>query len=126
MDNLLAGKETIDAILSSEGSVSSSLNPNATITGGVSSSEEIGGSIGQQQAFSGELSESNGMELALVPRVTLSAELTLPESRAGGTNDYEELINKPKINSVTLIKDKSFEDLGLISLTNLDLEALLQ
>ncbi len=40
--------------------------------------------------------------------------------------DYEKLINLPKINGVTLIKDKSFEALGLESLANSEIEALLQ
>ena len=32
---------------------------------------------------------------------------------SGGTSDYTELSNKPSINHVTLVGDKSFEDLGL-------------
>ena len=35
-------------------------------------------------------------------------------------NDYEKLHNKPKINGVELIQDKSFEDLGFSELTALD------
>lgn len=33
------------------------------------------------------------------------------------TNDYEELVNKPSIESVTLVGDKTFEQLGLSSIT---------
>ena len=40
-------------------------------------------------------------------------------------NDYEGLKNKPSIEGVELIKDKTFEDLGAISLTNLEIEELL-
>lgn len=32
----------------------------------------------------------------------------------GGTDDYEELENKPKINGVELIGDKSLSDLGIV------------
>lgn len=38
--------------------------------------------------------------------------------------DYEALFNKPKINTVTLIGDKSFEDLGLESITNTELNEM--
>lgn len=42
-----------------------------------------------------------------------------------GTNDYNHLINQPKINEVRLRGNKSLEDLGLISMSNIDIEALL-
>ena len=35
-------------------------------------------------------------------------------------NDYEKLKNKPSINGVELVQDKSFEDLGFSELTALD------
>lgn len=38
--------------------------------------------------------------------------------------DYEALYNKPKINTVTLIGDKSFEDLGLERITNTELNEM--
>ena len=126
VDNTLIGKETIDAVLSADGAVSSSLDATGAITGRVSSTGSIGGQVSPNQNVEGGLKEPDNMELNLAPRPTISAKLTLPESRAGGTNDYEELINKPKINSVTLIKNKSFEDLGLLGLTNMELDALLQ
>lgn len=40
-------------------------------------------------------------------------------------NDYEQLKNKPKIESVTLSGNKTFEDLGLSSISNTDLMDLL-
>ena len=43
----------------------------------------------------------------------------------GGTTDYEKLINKPRIEGEELIGDKSFEDLHMHVLTNLEIEALL-
>lgn len=45
---------------------------------------------------------------------------------SGGTNDYEKLKNKPLINGVELIKNKSFDDLGMSSITNQQLEDLLK
>lgn len=37
----------------------------------------------------------------------------------GGTNDYEDLINRPKIEGVELIGNKTFENLGIASATDL-------
>lgn len=45
---------------------------------------------------------------------------------SGGTNDYEKLKNKPQINGIELIKNKSFDDLGMSSITNQELEDLLK
>lgn len=41
-------------------------------------------------------------------------------------NDYNLLDNKPSIENVILIGNKNFEDLGLMSLSNMELEKLLQ
>jgi hypothetical protein len=40
-------------------------------------------------------------------------------------SDYNLLTNKPQINSVTLQGDKSFSDLGLESISNIELENIL-
>ena len=45
---------------------------------------------------------------------------------SGGTNDYEKLKNKPAINGVELIKNKSFDDLGMSIITNQELEDMLK
>lgn len=37
----------------------------------------------------------------------------------GGTDDYEDLINRPKIEGIDLIGNKTFEDLGIASATDL-------
>lgn len=42
------------------------------------------------------------------------------------SNDYEPLINKPSIEGITLVGDKKFTELGLRSLTNLEIETILQ
>lgn len=41
-------------------------------------------------------------------------------------NNYKKLKNKPSINSVELIDNKTFEELGIIELTNSELERLLE
>lgn len=43
----------------------------------------------------------------------------------GANLDYEKLINQPKIGGTTLIGNKKLEELGLDSMTNSDIEALL-
>lgn len=40
--------------------------------------------------------------------------------------DYEKLVNKPSINGVELIRDKSFEDLGDHVLTNFEILELMK
>lgn len=44
----------------------------------------------------------------------------------GITTDYKKLNNKPKIEGVELVDNRSFEDLGMKSLTNSELENLLK
>ena len=44
----------------------------------------------------------------------------------GGTNDYEKLKNKPSINGVELVKNKSFSDLGMDIISNHELEDMLK
>lgn len=40
-------------------------------------------------------------------------------------SDYATLSNKPQINDVTLQGNKSFEDLGALSLTNIEIENII-
>jgi hypothetical protein len=42
-----------------------------------------------------------------------------------GTTDYEDLINKPQINDITLASNKSLEDLNITSLSNIEIENLI-
>lgn len=42
-----------------------------------------------------------------------------------GTKNYKELDNKPSIEGVQLVDNKTFEDLGATGLTNLEIENLL-
>ena len=41
-------------------------------------------------------------------------------------NDYQKLKNKPSINGVELIKDKSLEDIGCISMKNSEILSLIK
>lgn len=42
-----------------------------------------------------------------------------------GTKDYEKLINKPQINDVELIGNKSFEDFDAFRMTNTDIQNII-
>ncbi len=42
------------------------------------------------------------------------------------STDYNSLVNQPKINEVKLIGNRSLEELGLNSITNIELEELLK
>lgn len=53
-----------------------------------------------------------------------SAPLSLGMERVRATGDYEKLTNKPSINEVELVGNKTFEDLGDSPLKNLDIQAI--
>ena len=48
------------------------------------------------------------------------------QQAGGGTGDYPNLTNKPQINSVELNGNKTMEELGVLPLTNLELENLIE
>lgn len=56
-------------------------------------------------------------------RITPVAKMrgVVDKSQSVYEKDYEKLINKPKINEIELEGDKSFDDLGLIPLTNTEI-----
>ncbi len=54
------------------------------------------------------------------PVVRGSMKVNSPSS-SGGTSDYNKLKNKPSIEHVELVGDKSFEELGLENMDNMDI-----
>ena len=48
------------------------------------------------------------------------------EISTGETNDYNDLINKPSIEGVELVGDKTLEELGVEALTPQEIDALLR
>lgn len=44
------------------------------------------------------------------------------ELSTNGTNDYNDLINRPKINGVELVGDKTTEELDILPLTNAEID----
>ena len=47
------------------------------------------------------------------------------EISTGGTNDYNDLINKPSIEGVELVGDKTLEELGVEALTPQEIDAII-
>lgn len=54
-----------------------------------------------------------------------NAALNVGSTTVVSVNDYNDLRNKPRIEGVELIGDKTFEELNLQSLTNTELENML-
>ena len=75
---------------------------NNTLTGTINSSSSLIGSLSTNSSLEG----------------------TLTGGQTANTN-YDDLSNKPQINSVTLEKNKSFNDLGAKSLTNMEIQNLI-
>jgi len=75
-------------------------------------SNVLKGTINSSSSLNGSIS-SNG---------SLSGNL---QGTQTGVTSYDKLTDKPKINSVTLEKNKSFSDLGAKSLTNMQIENLI-
>lgn len=62
----------------------------------------------------------------IAPTIELEVQEIMEGSGSGeGTDNYEKLKNKPSINKVVLSGDKSFEDLGLSPLSNLEIMGII-
>lgn len=72
-----------------------------TVSGSLATTQEISGDIAQTQEISGELSTYKDK-----------------------TSNYEELVNKPSINEVELIGNKTFDDLGDHTLSNIEIKTI--
>lgn len=71
--------------------------------------------------LSGSISGEEHLRGALSPRGGLNGQLSDDIVH----KDYEELTNKPSINGVTLIDDKSFEDLGMSAITPQEIDDII-
>lgn len=88
------------------------LTVNAHLTGNqINSNTSVGGNINTSADVSGNISANGQMSSQI---------------HVNYVSDYDLLQNKPLINSVTLQGDKSFEDLGLDGISNLELENMLK
>lgn len=63
----------------------------------------------------------NGTEISIQDSTHTETFTIKNVTNVDGTKDYEGLKNKPSINDVTLEKNKTFEDLGMIPLSNMEI-----
>lgn len=97
-------------------SISGSLNPSAqTVEASITDRGQkvTGNLVGDTTSISGTVSPlSKNLEASV-------------QNIKAGTKNYEYLTNKPKIEGVELVGDKTFEDLNLHPLSNADLARIL-
>lgn len=84
----------------------------------------MNGTLNTYGVISGALSATGSINGEMSASASLLGEITMPEQivRVG---DYEELENLPQIEGVTLIGNKTFPQLHLSALTNMELDNLL-
>ena len=83
----------------------------------MASNEEIGIRVGAESSERAIFTGGERPERAITPA---QEPITVRS-----VSSYEQLDDLPQINDVTLIGNKSFEDLGAESLTNLEIEAII-
>lgn len=100
----------------------------AIILGGENSEQEIG-AISEGQASQGiDIVAEGGETLIMSQAPEQEAQLDGIGNESivvRNVTSYNSLDDKPSINEVTLIGDKSFEDLGAETLTNLEIESII-
>lgn len=62
-----------------------------------------------------ELNFENNEPQVLFENTTNNIQFQAPQNVVGGSNNYKALSNKPKINGVELVDDKTLEELGIQS-----------
>lgn len=86
-----------------------------SIKGSISSSGNISGFLSNKTEVKGSVSGSS---------YAISANVRIP-FEGTGSKDYNVLKNKPSIESHELIGNQTFEELGMIAMSNLEIEQLL-
>lgn len=77
----------------------------------------------REKELTGQISAAS-MAAALSATAEMSG--TLKQAERAVEKDYEKLINRPSINGVELIKDKSLEDIGCIPMKNSEILSLIK
>lgn len=97
-----------------------SLSSSALLSAQISSGDSLAAVINDSGGFSTFIETESNIQGEINGDKTLYGNVTL-----GGTYDYNDLYNKPKINGVTLEGDKTSEEINIKALTNLEIEELL-
>lgn len=82
------------------------------------------GTLNTYGVISGALSATGSINGNMSASASLLGEITMPEQIVRICN-YEELENLPQIEGVTLIGNKTFPQLHLDALTNMEIDSLL-
>ena len=77
----------------------------------------------REKELTGQISAVN-MSAALSASAEMSG--TLKQAERVVEKDYEKLINRPSINGVELIKNKTLEDIGCIPMKNSEILSLIK
>lgn len=78
----------------------------------------------KEKSLSAEISPGASISASLGSGTGISGELSKAENII--EKNYEKLSNKPKINSIELVGDRSFEELGDHTLTNFEILELMK
>lgn len=146
----LAAVEKLNGNLSTGTDISGEVASQETAIAGISSEENLDGVLANElpltesvisdnEEMSAALSEDAIEAMLTTNDATLNGEVSdntyeltadlQPGTGTGGgegTNDYTQLINKPKIEGITLVGNKMFPDLNLRTITNSELEEILK
>ena len=110
--------------------INGDINTNIGLSGNLDNNVELDTSIVENNSLSGDVSTSIGLNGDLDNVLQLDA---VVNPITMGTEDYNRLINKPKINYVELKENKTLDDLNIQvkgdypdqALTNAEIEALI-
>ena len=110
--------------------INGDINTNIGLSGDIDNNIELDTSVIENNSLSGDVSTSIGLDASLDNSIQLDAVIN-PITM--GTEDYNRLINKPKINYVELVENKTLDDLNIQvkgdypdqALTNAEIEALI-
>jgi len=110
--------------------INGDINTNIGLSGDIDNNIDLDTSIIENNSLSGDVSTSVGLNGNLDNVIQLDA---VVNPITMGTEDYNRLINKPKVNYVELVDNKTLDDLNIQvkgdypdeALTNAEIEALI-
>lgn len=97
----------------------------STIKGVVQTEHDGNCDCEKDEEIKGKITPTQQMGGGIKSRSALSADLSNEVNGRGSGNDYLPLINKPKVNGVTLVNDKSFHELGRDEMINMEIKNII-
>lgn len=104
--------------LSEPSSIETTVQDTVNVTGIVSEQQTLTATIKNQSEITGVVSQPKTVA------VTMAA-TSISSGSMATTGDYNFLINKPSIEGVTLVGNKTYEELNMNHLTNMEIESML-